>query len=812
MTNKLKKIKLKAQAALGNAEALYLLGCEYLYIEQNLDLAHRYLLKASNKGFSHATELLKYAFADDGNSVQLSECAKDVYEFACKICQAAEKGDPAALHLKNMDKLSDDTDDYMFNRGVSQMKQAADQDYAPAIHALGVVYLKGNRIKGKREEGLKMIEKAAHHEYFPAVRTFANLSPEEAYPLVLNITKKKDAEAEAFSLLSSYYQQGIVVEKDENEAIRLLKIAFEKGDADAAFNLGVTFEHGLMGQKVDIDKAISYYEFGVSKDDTNCMNNLGYIYEKSNKVQDGKERAFRLYMKSAELGDAGAYNNIGTCFKRGIGVEVDAQKAFDNYVTALEKGDGNRAYLNIYLYYMDGVCVPRDYNKAVEWLIKGDRDGVLQCTYQLSKHFRNGDGVERDLSKMFLYLKKAADAGFEDAFKELADCYRYGIETEVNYELAFELYKKASNRDIEALNNLAQCYYYGIGTEQNIVKAFDLYKIGAEIGHAQSQYDLGICYRQGEGTAQDFIKAIEWYEKAIAQGHGGAMCNLGILYDNGIGVEKDSAKAFKYYTMSAESGDKQGQFCLADMYYNGRGVEQNYSEAVKWFQLAAKQGEPDSIFHLAVCYNEGFGVEKDPKRAMELLCKAADMGWQPAIDVIKNNNIDYPIKGGSNGMDSSNSSLPKVISSKSPREVLLDETGKQYPLVGGWGYDINDSVDIQIDIESEGVNFEYWFINFRANKELNGIMGTNIRFGAIQCLNVKQSLRTIKGCQYDVLNYIVKALPIEFANEFDVEWKEHNGYKDDPKGLEDFHNRVEEKAVGYQTECWFNISNFLGKR
>lgn len=812
MTSKLEKIKLKVQAASGNAEALYLLGCDYLYLEQNLELAHRYLQKASSKGFSHATELMKFAFVDDGNGVQLSEDLKPVYEITCKMYQAADKGDPAALHMKNMAKLSDDTDDYMFNRGVSQMQQAADQDYAPALHALGVVYLKGNRIKGKKEEGIKMIVKAAQQEYFPAVKSFANLSPEEAYPLVLNITKKKDAEAEAFSLLSSYYQQGIVVEKNENEAIRLLKIAFEKGDVDAAFILGVTFEHGLMGQKVDIDKAISYYELGVSKDDTNCMNNLGAIYEKLDKIQNGKELAFKLYMKAAELGDAGAYNNIGSCFKRGIGVEVDAQKALDNYLMALEKGDVYRAYWNIYLYYMDDVCVTRDYNKAVEWLIKGDKDGVLQCTYQLSKHYRYGDGVERDLSKMFFYLKKAADAGFEVAFKELADCYRYGIETEINSELAFELYKKASNKDVEALNNLAQCYSNGIGTERNLVKAFELYKIGAESGHAQSQYDLGICYRQGEGTAQDFAKAIEWYEKAIEQGHGGAMCNLGILYDNGIGVEKDSAKAFKYYTMSAESGNKQGQFCLADMYFRGRGVEQNYLEAVKWFKFAAEQGEPDSTFHLAICYNEGLGVEKDPKRAMDLLCKAADMGWQPAIDVIKNNNIDHVKTETNNETDSLNKSFPKVISSKSPREVLFDETGRHYPLVGGWGYDVKDSVYIQIDNKSEGVDFEYWFINYRANKELNGIKDTNNRFAAIQCLNVKQSLRKKDGCQYDVLNYIVKALPIESANEFDAEWKEHNGYKDDPNGLEDFHNRVEEKAVGYKTECWFNISSFFGKR
>lgn len=437
MSTRIERIKLKAQASLGDPEALFHLGNDYLYgvgVEPDLNLSHKYLVKATEKGFTPARDLLEHAFADNGRSAQLSEELKDLYEDVCSIFRDADNGDPAALYLKNEGRLSDDTDDYMFNRAVSQMKLAADQDYAPALYALGVVYFRGNRVAGKTEEGLEM-----------------------------------------------------------------LKRAFDKGVKEVAFILGSIFRDGLYGEIRDVEKAVACYEVGIENGDTDCMNSLGYILETSDEYPRDHKRAFELYKRAADLGDSRGYNNLGACYSNGLGTERDLEMAFNSY------------------------------------------------------------------------------------------------------------------------------------------------KIAAEHGHAKSQYDLGICYRLGEGTEQNFEKAIEWYLKAIAQGHAGAMCNLGIMYQSGIGVEVDIDKARTYFSMSAEAGNMQGQFCLASLYFTGKGMEQNYEEAVKWFRAAAEQGEPDSMFHLAICYNEGYGVEKDFKMVKAYLFKAADLGWQPAIDAIKANNlaVDY---------------------------------------------------------------------------------------------------------------------------------------------------------------------------
>ena len=646
MTTKFDIIKLKSLAAMGDVEAMYTLATDYLYgigVETNLERAHSYLEKAADKGFEPAKGMIEVVFADKGNSAELApEFKEDIYKAFTELCQCADKGDPGALHLKSWARLSDDTDDFRFKRAVKEQELACKQDYVPALCSLGRVYHKGNRIKGREQEGLSMILRAAEKEYIPALQYMMSVWPEKVYTIIKNMTEKDDADGEAFYMLSQYYANGTVVDENGQEAIRLLEIAAEKKVADACYNLGIAYEYGKFDVEKDIKKAVEYYEQGVALDAPDCMVNLGCILETSKEYPNDKKRAFELYSKAAEHEKNYAYNNLGTCYKRGIGTEVDKEKALACYTKAAEMGS-MEAYWNIYMYYMDEVCTPRDFDKAVEWLKRGDEAGNLQCTYQITKHIDHGDGIERDASKYFFYMNKAANGGNPEAFKELGDCYRDGIGTGRDGSMAFKWYQKAAEVSIEGVTALAQCYTYAIGTQQNYEKAVELYKIAAEEGDAQAQCDFGICYRSGEGVEKDPLKAIEWYLKAAEQGHGGALNNLGIMYQHGIGVEPDLEKAAGYYLKAAEAGNADGQFCIGLMYANGAGVEQDYVEAVKWYKAAADQGEPDSMYHLAAHYNEGVGVEKNPQMAAAYLYAAADRGFQPAIDVIQKNRIPRPI-------------------------------------------------------------------------------------------------------------------------------------------------------------------------
>lgn len=48
------------------------------------------------------------------------------------------------------------------------------------------------------------------------------------------------------------------------------------------------------------------------------------------------------------------------------------------------------------------------------------------------------------------------------------------------------------------------------------------------------------------------------------------------------------------------------------------------------------------LFHIAICYAEGLGVDRDIHQAIKLFYAAADLGWQPAIEVINQNRLPRP--------------------------------------------------------------------------------------------------------------------------------------------------------------------------
>lgn len=230
-------MRLKSLVAVGDVEAMYTLGFNYLYgvgVDADIVKAYSYFNKAAGKGFEPAKGLMEAVFADKGKSASLApEFKEDIYEAFKTMCQEADKGDPGALHLKSMAKLSDDTDDFRFHRAVKDMEQACQKDYAPALYSLGIVYERGNRIKGKQQEGLAMILRAAEKEFIPALQYMMSVWPEKVYMTIKKMVEKEDADGEVFYMLSQYYANGTVVDENAHETIRLLEIAAEKKVSDA---------------------------------------------------------------------------------------------------------------------------------------------------------------------------------------------------------------------------------------------------------------------------------------------------------------------------------------------------------------------------------------------------------------------------------------------------------------------------------------------------------------------------------------------------------------------------------------------------
>lgn len=318
-------ILLRIKSALGNPYALYGLGHNYLYgigVPCDIQKAYHLIEKARKKGLEEAESCIKSTFEihDDG-SVTLDSDFEKIYEPVKQMTLAAENGDPFAQWMRGHVKFDEGTSDYMYQRGLCWVKKAAKQDFPLALYSLAVEYIKEKRIKGKRNEGIEMMKKAARLGAMPAIKFIANFfSPSDAIPLL--VKKADEGDAEAMGMLGTAYLQGEGVEQDHVKGVELINKAADKGDRYSVFNMALFYEKGQYGVEKNIHKAISLFEKLVSDGDVDSMNILGEILEKSEDVEHDYVRAFELYKRAADLDDTAGYNNVATCYKRGIGTEV----------------------------------------------------------------------------------------------------------------------------------------------------------------------------------------------------------------------------------------------------------------------------------------------------------------------------------------------------------------------------------------------------------------------------------------------------------------------------------------------------------
>ncbi len=153
-----------------------------------------------------------------------------------------------------------------------------------------------------------------------------------------------------------------------------------------------------------------------------------------------------------------------------------------------------------------------------------------------------------------------------------------------------------------------------------------------------------------------------------------------------------------------------------------------------------------------------------------------------------------------------------------PREILrqhFPRTAKQCFFKGGWGYDAGDAVivlesdpETDPDEELDGVSLEYAFIDKRIREELIFSRPEGERFEQIDHQVICQELHEIDGVPHDFIKVEVTAYPEKIWNELKADWEAHNCYENDPEGRRKNLERKEAVKISYETEFWFDISDF----
>jgi TPR repeat protein len=352
-------------------------------------------------------------------------------------------------------------------------------------------------------------------------------------------------------------------------SIRFICQSADLGDLQASMVL-VT----LYGDKPNCDKIpqmLEYLQRNAARGSSLAQLYLGYAHDLGHfGARRDAEKAFELYMQSAQQGHAHAQCCVGISYARGLGVDQD-----------------------------DG--------KAVYWYREAAKRGSAQAMCNLGYSYEMGRRpLQKSMQEANRWYRRAALRDYSVAQHNLGLSYLLGRELPQNAELANRWFARAAQHGYPAAQvAFGYSYETGRGVEVSYSKAVELYERAAKAGDAQGQHNYAHMFQNGFGVERNLLKALRWYLAAAEQGLAVAQDNLATMYMDGSGVEKDPTEAVRWRRKAVEQGLANAQYNLAWMYANGVGFERDPTEALRWCQAASEQGHAIAQRELMVYLSQG---------------------------------------------------------------------------------------------------------------------------------------------------------------------------------------------------------------
>ncbi len=464
-----------------NAEVLRSLGECYIYLD-NPAKAHGYFLKAIERGsvkalwnlasfYQEETQDAEKAFewfkkgAEQGNvdaQLKVAKCYRDGLlkvtpnpaEAFVWFEKAARQGSAEAQNILGTAYLDGNGRPKDVKKAVYWHQKAADQGHAWSQNSLGDCYYNGTGVNKDLYTAIMYYQKAAKQGDVHAQTNLAYCF--EKF--------RRNADAKAW-----------------------FEKAAEQGHAEAQFQLGLYYYHGLACDK-NPTEAVKWFRKAAEQGNTDAQLWLGYCLRKGDGIERNDGMAAHFYRLAAEKGNAAAQNKLGVCYHDGEGVEQNVAEAFKWYQKAADQGD-DWGLRNLGFLYLHGLGVEQNEGEALKWYTMAAEQGNPNIQFELAQ----------------IYYDKKDKPGGVEAVKWLQ---RVIHTTETDAE------------EIKwAQNMLGDCYRYERGVYKDEAKAFRWYQLSANAGDMWGQYNLAECYRNGIGTAKDEAAAREWYQKSADQGN-----------------------------------------------------------------------------------------------------------------------------------------------------------------------------------------------------------------------------------------------------------------------------------------------------
>ncbi|MBT3724012.1 MAG: sel1 repeat family protein [Gammaproteobacteria bacterium] len=184
----------------------------------------------------------------------------------------------------------------------------------------------------------------------------------------------------------------------------------EKGNADVQVRVGLYYNFGYGGGKINYLAAVNWYQRAVKNGNVAAKFWLGTMLEKGHGIDKDLEKAFDLYTESANKGFNLAQHHLGSLYDTGKIVELDKKKAFSWFMKAAEQGYSS-AQNDIGRYYFEGIVVLQDYDTSKKWLTLSAEQGDSIGQFKLGLYY----AITKNYTLAHMWLNLAALNGDDES-------------------------------------------------------------------------------------------------------------------------------------------------------------------------------------------------------------------------------------------------------------------------------------------------------------------------------------------------------------------------------------------------------------
>jgi len=526
--------KIKADAELGFADALFELGTLYQYGE--------------------------------GVSVDLDE-ANECYMLA------AEQGHVEAINKLNQSNILESEDDQQILTTYDEVENNEIDDYDKAINGdaeaqfnLGIYYENRNESGVKLQLAVELYTKAANQGHAGAQNNLAVL-----------------------------YRSGKGVKRDEDLAFKLYMKSAKQGEAVAQRNVASLYSTGVIVEQ-DHEKAIKWYKKSALQGDSISQYCLGFYYFKGSEINQDYKEAVKWFKKSAKQGYALAQHALAQRYKLGQGVLKDYREAIEWYEKAAAQGN-SLSYRVLGLIYLNGNGVERNSEEAAKWFLKSAESGDTYSQYILYKHademnienqdsikwLRKSAGKDILLNEIFefknthesiVHYKKIVTSGYAKAQYSLG-VWCYEQEGIINFSKSKYWINKAYENSDKEIKQKAEEFW-----NKNNLWNYKDFKF------------KGVIEPTYEEKIRHFVKNILTPEEQLLRSifHESTDGNdfvIGYRLYNGLNVLRDPKKAIKHYKKAYKQGIKKDEvaFDLGVIFFEENDL-QDFTESKNWIKIA----------------------------------------------------------------------------------------------------------------------------------------------------------------------------------------------------------------------------------